>query len=115
MGATVERAAQLVAQLTAAGVKATADVGQVAGNAPIVLVTPPVRDLAGGPTRTWTLAALDAQAVGSLAAWSRLDDLVDQAVAALDGLVEQARPSSYAHTPGTDPLPAYLLTFTESE
>lgn len=108
------RADQLVAQLKAADVAATVDPRAVPNLAPCVLVPPPARDLSGR-TVTWTLAAVSAQANGSLAAWDDLDDLVANAVLALDGLVEAARPANYTHTPGADPLPAYLLTITESE
>lgn len=109
------RGQALVAQLRAAGVKATTDPAAVAHLAPVVLVTPPSRQLAGGPTRTWTLAACSSNAAGSEQSWAELDALTDAAVAALDGLVEAIRPATYAHTPGADPVPAFLLTITESE
>lgn len=108
------RADQLVAALKDGGVAATVDPRAVPNLAPCVLVPPPSRDLTAR-TVTWTLAAISAQANGSLAAWDDLDALAADAVLALDGLVESARPATYAHTPGADPLPAYLLTITESE
>jgi hypothetical protein len=112
-----QRATELVELLAAGELRATADPRSVV--APCILVTPPTRtyDVPTGYTATWQLVAL-VPGPGTADAFRALAQLVDATVAVLElagVLVELATPAQYTLTPGSDPLPAYLLTFTESE
>jgi hypothetical protein len=108
---SLDRAAQLVEVLAAAGIPATVD--PAAAVPPVVLVPPPRRvyDLAVGFTAEWSLVALTSPP-GGVGAWRDLDDLVDAAAAALP--VERAEPSAYQLAPDGPPHPAYLLTIREA-
>lgn len=108
---SLDRGAQLVAALAAAGVPATVD--PAAAVPPVVLVPPPARDydLAVGFTATWTLVALTSPP-GGIGAWSDLDDLVDAVAGVLP--VERAQPSAYQLAPDGPAHPAYLLTIREA-
>ena len=111
----VVRAGELVAQLRLAGLPAVDDPAKVHGHStPVVLIVPPrLRfDLPVGASATWQLFVVDCTTTAGLAAWSRLDDLVDQLAAVLP--LTSADPASYAPTPGADPSPAYLVTFEEA-
>lgn len=114
MSARVARAVELVAQLKAAGVKATHDPGDVAGMGAGVLVAPPelVFDLPEGATATWSLYALAGSTAAGLQTWQLLDDLVEQVAEQLP--LATARPTSWAPAAGVDPMPAYVITYTES-
>lgn len=114
MGARSARAEVLVAQLRAAGVRATRDPAEVLGAMPCVLVIPPrlTFDLPEAATVDWRLVALVAGPGGSVA-FTQLDDLVDQVAGVF--AVELADPVSY-QLPGVEsaPLPAYVITYRES-
>lgn len=116
MGTRIDRGNALVAQLVAAGIKATLDPAQAETNRPCVLVAPPTIDWQqgtyAGPMLTWRLVALANHANASLAAFQQIDDLVD-AVDAAGFDVELAEPASYALTPSTGTVPAYVIRVTE--
>lgn len=111
---TLARARELAALLTDAGVPAKWDVRDATANLPCVLVPPPRIDFDGyaSSTVTWGLVAIAATNAGSGEAWQQLVDLVDGVDAQLP--IETAAPTSYKLPTGGDPLPAYVLTFTES-
>lgn len=111
---TLARARELAAQLVGAGVPAVADVRDATANLPCILIPPPRLDfdLHVGATTTWGLVALAATNAGAADAWAQLVTLVDGAAALLP--IETAAPTSYQLPTGGDPLPAYVLTFTES-
>jgi hypothetical protein len=101
----------VVDTLTAAGIRATADIRDL--NPPAVLVAPP--DIAWrfgrGADATWRVVA----AVGNTAAGpaiTGLSELVDQVQAALAGAVTGGRPVDLSSPDGGAPLPGYELTFT---
>lgn len=104
-------AGQLAAQLVGAGLAATIDVQQLGAALPAVLVPPPTLDqpTGAGWTATWRLLAV-AATPDQLLAWQQLDQLVDGVAGVLP--IERAEPVSFAAVPGSDPLPAYALTFT---
>lgn len=107
----VARAGELAAQLAGAGIQATTDVQALGAQLPAVLVGPPVLSdpVGAGWTATWRLLAV-ASTPDALAAWGQLDQLVEAVTRELP--VERCEPVSFAAVPGTDPLPAYALTFT---
>lgn len=107
----VPAAEQLRDQLDAAGIPASTDPSWASTNRPCVLVTPPAIDWTTR-TLTWRLAALSAHAAGSLAALVELGDLIERTADVLD--VEAADPASYALTPETGTVPAYLIRVTTS-
>lgn len=108
---SVARARELAAQLTAGGVRTVTSARSVV--TPCVLVTPPVRayDLSCGYTATWQLYAL-ASGGGDEASWGSLDELVDQLAQLVD--VETVTPTAWTAGSGAEPLPAFLVTFTEA-
>lgn len=111
--ATLEVAAQIVAELTAAGIYATTSPAELVGNLPGVLVAPPALTLSryAGPDATWRLVAVASTTTADpVAAWSQLDALLDVAWDALP--LEGAEPSSYVLPDGTTAHPAYVLTLT---
>lgn len=108
-----DRAVELADQLQTTGVAATADVRQLAGRLPAVLVPPPrlAFDVGAGATATWRLLVV-AGTADEWTAWAQLDALL----AAVEQLlpVELAEPVQFAPGQGSDPLPAYALTYTET-
>lgn len=107
----VTDAEELRDQLLAADVPATIDPAWASTNRPCVLVTPPAIDWTAR-SLTWRLAALSAHGTGSLAALVELGDLIERVADVLD--VEGADPASYALTPETGTVPAYLIRVTTS-
>ena len=99
-----------VTQLTAAGIRATADPQKV--NLPAVLVLPPRLDLdvACGGTATCQAMALT-RGPGSEAAWKVLDEIVGKAYEVINFQVIE--PTSYA-LDDTAALPAYAMNWTEA-
>lgn len=108
----VARAEQLAAQLRGAGIDATHDPAAAASLRPCVLVPPPrlTFDVSDEATAAWRLVAIAGTPV-QLDAWVQLDELVEAVAELL--CVETADPTSWAATPGDDPLPAYVITLTE--
>jgi hypothetical protein len=108
---TLDRAATMVADLTAQGVQAVTD--PAAAVPPCVLVPPPVRryDIGCGYTIVWTLWAL-APGAGDAETWAALDDLVDQVADLLP--IDQARPARYQVSPDAQAVPAYAITYEEA-
>jgi hypothetical protein len=107
------RARELVALLVTAGIRATADVRSA--NPPCVLVEPLPRltfhaSLGGDPAAVWSVIAL-APGPGTLAAADTLDALVADVALVLD--LDDATPGVYATGISADPLPAYVMTYTE--
>lgn len=111
---TLARGRELAALLSAAGVPAVVDVRDATANLPCILVPPPRLEFDGYAfaTATWGLVALAATSAGAGEAWQQLVTLVDGAAAVLP--VETANPTSYQLPTGGDPLPAYVLSLTES-
>lgn len=111
----VARGAQIAAELRAAGVNATHDPQQLAGQLPAVLVQAPRLDYVGaamaGPTASWRLL-LVASTPNALDAWTQLDELLEAVEAAIP--VELAEPTAYPPDPASPPLPAFALTYTET-
>lgn len=106
-----EEQTELVTLLRDGDIRATADPAQAETNRPCVLVAPPTLNL---PARAveHRLFALTSHPAGTTAALAQLDVLVTAVVELLP--VERAEPTSYALTPASDPVPAYLLTLTGS-
>lgn len=107
---SAQRAVALAQELTAAGVRATAD--PRSATPPCVLITPPERayDLGCGYTARWQLFAL-APGAGNADAHAALDELVDALAVLLP--VERAAPASYVLSPDNPPFPAYRVEFSE--
>lgn len=105
-----QRQLELAAELTAAGITATAD--PRGATPPCVLVAPPERDydLACGYTARWQLWAL-APGPGNADAAKLLDDIVDQVAKVLP--IEHVIVAQYALSPDNPALPAHRLDFTE--
>lgn len=113
MGARRDRAVAIATRLTAAGVRASADIAEAMAQLPVVLIPPPALvPSMDGFTATWRLTAIASNAQGAAVAWDQLDDLVDAVDAELH--VERADPSSYQLPGGSDALPAYVLIYTEN-
>jgi hypothetical protein len=109
----VDRAAELVDRLKAAGLTATVDPTAAAASAPSVLVPPPVVGPGGtgaGPFLTWGLILLSPETVGGAKAWADLDGLLD--VVWTEFSCTRADPVSYALTDGSS-HPAYRVTIEE--
>ena len=110
------RAEEIVAALkTGTGKPATADVKKAGGLLPCYLVIPiPAyafhTDLDGGSSLTWTVYAIT-RGPGNLAAAKALEQLVVLAAGVLD--FETAEPTSYKLPAGTDPFPAYSISWSE--
>jgi hypothetical protein len=107
------RARELVEALTAAGIRATADIRTAVP--PCVLVEPLPRlnyaaTMCGEPAAVWTIVAL-APAPGTLTAADVLDTLLQAVSAVID--LDDATPGTYATGYSADPLPAYVMTHTE--
>lgn len=113
MGMIQDRARQLAQELTAGGVPATADPAEALGMAPCVLVGPPVQEARhyGGRLAFWRLVVL-ANTADQTQAWDQLDDLLDALAGALPW--ERAEPSTYLLPNGTEPFPAYVVTYSET-
>jgi len=112
MGAIFDRAEWLAAQLRdTAQLRATADVADVLGNLPCVLVPPPARDFRA-KLITWRLVLLG-HGPGTAASWEAIDDLLDQVETELP--IESAEAGLY-QLPNGDPggVACYIATFTES-
>jgi hypothetical protein len=101
--------AELVEQLTGAGIAATDDPARAETSRPCVLVTPPTVDYRACSS-SWRLVALSSHPAGTLAAVEQLDQLVTEVAELLP--LDTAEPASYSLTPATDPLPAYVLRLT---
>lgn len=91
------------------GVRAVVDPAEAASNRPCVLIAPPTIDYIAR-ANTWPVVLLSSHPTGSLAALAELDELLQAVGAVLD--VEHASPASYALTPETGTVPAYLLRVT---
>jgi hypothetical protein len=101
----------VVDQLTAAGIRATADAADL--NLPAVLVKPPELDFrfkAGTEQGTWAIYALVPDTL-SYTALDTLGDLIDRTRAALAGKVATGRPVDFITLEGVS-VPGYELTFT---
>jgi hypothetical protein len=101
----------LAAELTAAGVPATAD--PRSATPPIVLVPPPRRrnDLAcRGYTAEWELIPI-VPGPGNADADAALSTMVDRLEDLLP--VTDSEPTSYVLAPDNPPFPAYRVRFTE--
>ena len=109
MGSIVAAAVALAAQLTAAGTKAYTDPAKANTNRPCVLIAPPTIDYSAR-ANSWPVVLLSSKANGSLAALRELDQLLQAVAPVLD--VESATPASYALTPETGTVPAYVLRVT---
>lgn len=92
-----------------ADVAATDDPAWANNNRPCVLVGPPTFDVTERQV-VHRLVALSSHPAGTLAALEQLDELADKVAAALP--VETADPATYALTPATEPVPAYILRVT---
>jgi hypothetical protein len=106
-------AAAIVADLHAAGIRATVDEREL--NTPAVFVAPPALTYRFGKhcwDAAWTLSAVVADN-GRRPAMAALGDLVSAVQAALGGRVVAGRPVDLLIPGGAAPLPAYELTFTE--
>lgn len=106
-------AGAIVADLRAAGIRATVDEREL--NPPAVFVAPPAltyRFGKGGWDASWTLSAVVPDN-GRRPALAALGDLVTDVQAALSGRVVAGRPVDLFVPGGAAPLPAYELTFTE--
>lgn len=99
-----------VAELTAAGIRATADPQRV--NVPAVLVLPPRLDLdvACGGTATCQAMAI-ARGPASEAAWKAIDEIVGKMYEIF--AFETIEPTSYA-LDDTAALPAFVVTWTKA-
>jgi len=107
----VERAAEIVDTLIAAGVRASTDPQTVA--VPAVLVPPPRREfnIGCGYTAHWELPALAPAPIGANhTTWADLDRLV---TVAADVLPVEEAPLVTVNLAGTD-YPAYLLRWSEA-
>lgn len=101
----------IVDQLTAAGVRATADAANL--NLPAVFVKPPALDYrfkAGTEHADWSIYALVPD-TGSYQALDTLGALVDATRQALAGRVSTGRPVDFLTLEGVT-VPGYELTFT---
>jgi len=113
MGFVQDRGLELAAELDAAGVAATADPAQAVGLAPCVLVGPPSQEARhyGGRVVSWRLIVLSSTA-DPAQAWDQLDDLLDALAAVIPW--ERADPTAYTLATGTEAVPAYAVTYTET-
>jgi hypothetical protein len=115
MTTMLDLAVDLAAELSAAGAPAVVDVREVLGNLPCVLVPPPRLEYTTCAVR-WRLILLSSYNVGSLDAWSELDDLLDAVATVLP--VETAEPIAYTLPVGAvdqpSSMPAYAVTLTGS-
>jgi hypothetical protein len=113
MGAITDRQAAIVAELKAAGIRATADPRAVL--APCVQVglprLEPVVLGACAYDADWTLTVIGT-ATGGAESLQSLDTLLTQLLPVL-GAFTQAVPITVQLTPGGDPSPAYTITWTE--
>jgi hypothetical protein len=105
-----DRANEIAAKLTAAGVNATAD--PRSATPPCVLVVPPERtyDLSCGYTARWNLWAL-VPGTGNADAHKALDAIADAIANELP--VERMTLASYVLAVDAPPLPAYRIEFEE--
>lgn len=113
MGTVMDRAAELVTLLKTTGKPATLDVTKV--EVPGYLLVPIPKydfgtDLEGGSSLTWTVYAL-AKSPGNKQAGIALEELVILAAGVLD--FETASPTSYELPSGSDPFPAYSISFSD--
>lgn len=110
----VDEGVAIAAELTGAGIIATADPGEAENNRPCVLVAPPVLDYAAGtmagPAKSWRLICLASSATGTLQAWSELDALLAQLEPVVN--IETAEPIGYQLNTTTGPVPAYAVRTT---
>lgn len=108
-----EAMSALVAQLEAAGIRATVDPRDV--NPPAVLVEPPTmeyRFATRAVDYAWTLTAIVPNS-GTRPALDELAELVEDVRVALMAGV-RARPVTWVPLEAGDPLPAYAVEFTQS-
>ncbi|QOR55308.1 MAG: hypothetical protein SHS37scaffold537_6 [Phage 68_12] len=113
MTSVTARAQEFVALLKTTGKPATLDVTKV--DLPGYLVIPIPKyafgtDLDGGSSLTWTVYAI-AKSPGNLQAAKALEELVVLAAGVLD--FETADPTSYTLPSGSDPFPAYSISFSD--
>lgn len=113
MGTVTDRAQEFVDLLKTTGKPATLDVTKV--DLPGFLVIPIPKyafgtDLDGGSSLTWTVYAI-AKSPGNKQAALALEELVVLAAGVLD--FETAEPSSYTLPSGSDPFPAYSISFSD--
>ena len=107
-----DAAREIVAALTAAGLRATADVRSAVPPCVLVEALPRLvfgHTLCGEPAATWAIVCL-APAPGTLAAADVVDALAAAVAAVLD--VDDATPGAYQTGYAADPLPAYVLSYT---
>jgi hypothetical protein len=104
------RQRSLAAELTAAGVPATAD--PRSATPPVVLVPPPRRryDVGCGYSAEWELVPL-VPGPGNADADLALSTMVDKLAELLP--VTEAEPGSYVLSPDNPPFPAYRVRFLE--
>ena len=110
MTSSSTRQRELAAQLTAAGVSATAD--PRSATPPVVLVPPPRRryDVGCGYSAEWELIPL-VPGPGNADADAALSATVDRLAELLP--VVDAEPGSYVLSPDNAPFPAYRVHFLE--
>lgn len=125
MSATLERGAELVAEVQAHlvaaaidGVTVTLDLLKVPAalaNGPVVAVQPPKLDftatMAGSAADyTWELFVIAGPYADRLAAWAKIDPII---YALKDPMnLDSAEPATFSH-PSMPEYPAYVLSFTE--
>ena len=113
MKSLAETAGDLAAAIVAGGCQATADPRR-AVTSPLVLVTPPTRDYR---TRldTFNLMCLAGTTSTDLVTLVKLSAVVDDLRAALPGMIEEARPTTYQlGGPESTPYPAYACRYAAS-
>lgn len=125
MSATLERAAELVAEIKAHLVAAAIDnttvtldllkVPAALANGPVVAVQPPKLEFAGtmaGSTTdyTWELFVIAGPHADRLKAWAAIDPIIYALKDPLD--LDDAEPATFDH-PSMPSYPAYVLSFTE--
>lgn len=125
MSATLERAAELVDEITAHLVAAAVDnvtvtldllkVPAALANGPVVVVQPPKLDftatMAGSATDyTWEAFVIAGPSADRLAAWAAIDPIVYALKDPLD--LDSAEPATFDH-PSMPSFAAYVLSFTE--
>jgi len=114
VGALATRSAEIVAQLDAAGIRATDDPRAVLP--PCALVGPPTLQPSniGGCAydATWRIDLIGV-ASGGIQAFQSLDDLLENVLPLLPGY-EIATPGTWLLSGGGDPLPSYTVNWMEA-
>jgi hypothetical protein len=113
MGTVTDQAQAYVDLLKTTGKPATLDVAKVETPGFLVIPIPKYAfhtDLDGGSSLTWTVYAL-AKSPGNKQAAVALEELVILAAGVLD--FDTAEPTSYQLPSGSDPFPAYSMSFSD--